>query len=275
MPHYPVSPSKMGDRGTLIHWAKNPKGTLVLFVHGFGGHPTQTWEGFPRAVRIEPEFSDADVIFYAYKSVEKQAQYSSDQLFHAIDFITTNNQKVSNEEIENACGIKVNRPLVQYQKVVVIAHSLGGAIARQVAYDAKRLGRPWADNLKLVLFAPAHMGAKIADLFFRRIGPLSAMFNLIAHISKAVSLDLERESLFMKNLRKNTREWLIKTGPFPPQGPSPLIADVVLHAEGDGIIDQTRFCYDPPAYLIPDFDHVELCKPSVCPASLAIVKNHI
>ena len=68
-----------------------------------------------------------------------------------------------------------------YDQVVVIAHSLGAVIARQALLNAWKQHEPWCGEIRLVLFAPAHKGARVQELVESvRVGKWLSLFTAAA-----------------------------------------------------------------------------------------------
>src|SRR5215217_7502595 len=72
LPHYPRAEMRWGnDKGWMSgsHALINRGsaiGTAIVFLHGFGGSATGTWEQFPTLLATLPEAANTDVFFLGY-----------------------------------------------------------------------------------------------------------------------------------------------------------------------------------------------------------------
>src|SRR5215208_985573 len=56
--------------GSKIYWSREPGGSAMIFVHGFIGHPTKTWNDFPKFLLSDPRCAGNDIIFFKYRSTQ-------------------------------------------------------------------------------------------------------------------------------------------------------------------------------------------------------------
>lgn len=229
-------------------WARRTPKTCVVFVHGFGGRATATWGDFAEMAMGNPAFAEADLVFLGYHSYSKTTAYNASVLFHALKALA---------EKPLAVLKAVNGPARQsdfaYKNILLVGHSLGGALVREIAMTAKIQGCDWADRLQLALFAPAHLGANIVEVFnlafgFLSWGPIRAGLIQFCPPIK----ELESNSEFVTRLLK-TAEMI--------GDHCTTRAKFVVHAERDRVVHQDSFFNDPPALPYPNTDHVSCCKP--------------
>jgi hypothetical protein len=144
----------------------------------------------------------------------------------------------------------------RYREIIVICHSLGAVIVRFAILQAHDAGRTWISRLKLVLFAPAHMGASVVTLALSVISvlPFLMFASGIVRFKSPLIDQLKKGSDELRVLGEATRKALA-------DGDCDcLVATKVIHAEHEKIVSNIRFCSDPPA--IPfDGDHFSICKP--------------
>ena len=103
--------------------------TLVLFIHGWRGHPRGTWNEFPHLMCQDAAFKNAEVLSIGYPifliganpSMEETASWLADKLA--------------------ANGVS------RYQKIAVVAHSIGGLLARRMVLEQ----RPELRNIGLLI----------------------------------------------------------------------------------------------------------------------------
>jgi hypothetical protein len=138
-----------------------------------------------------------------------------------------------------------------------VAHSLGAIVGRFALLEAYRAGASWVKNTELVLFAPAHCGAKIGPLvcealsIFKIFKPIHAV---ISH-KYQVLRDLEPDSPALKQLANESKKaWDSGNAPF-------VKARKVLVTRTDRVVDNLRFCEDPAPEEISNASHMSICKP--------------
>ena len=74
--HYPgdtLPPQNWFGIMTRAHWARQPATRVIIFVHGFGGDPINTWANFPEVLRGIDDLADCDFVFYGYDGLTDQA----------------------------------------------------------------------------------------------------------------------------------------------------------------------------------------------------------
>jgi len=123
---------------------------LIFFVHGLGGHPTQTWGRFPELVANDVDLSATfEVGFFEYPT----------SLFH-VPFITKN---PSVNRLAEGLRTILDLRYPQHSRIVIAAHSLGGLVARRYLCNEVAAGRPLRVS-NLVLFAVPNSGASLANI---------------------------------------------------------------------------------------------------------------
>jgi pimeloyl-ACP methyl ester carboxylesterase len=141
-----------------------------------------------------------------------------------------------------------------YDDILIVAHSLGAVIARRALVDAAR--RPWASRVKLILFAPAHRGARVAQLALEAASPMAFLrfFGTLVRFQSPLIDSLQKDSLTLNGLIKDTERAIAA-------GHKHLIAAKVVLAEYERIVENETFCDDPPPVAIPRTTHMSVCKP--------------
>ena len=229
---------------------------LVIFVHGYGGNAITTWKSFFTLLRNDPSFFDKDVIYYGYKSKEYQAAD------HAGDFYDFLNDHALSSASSSYFIMALDERSFEkrkYEKVTIVAHSLGAIVTREAlktAYDNKR---DWLPTTQMMLFAPAHLGANILPLVFYTLD----IFNLTRLIGSyfkyktPVLNDLEKGSDILKKIMSETKELLQN------QNGSFTKAKCVVHAKGDRVVENLKFNEDRDAKRIEGKSHSKVCKPTL------------
>ncbi|MGO7287063.1 hypothetical protein ACCT25_32715, partial [Rhizobium ruizarguesonis] len=151
-------------------------------------------------------------------------------------------------------NVQVERYL-QYEKIILVGHSLGGVMVRDVAVNAGLAGRMWSNHIRLVLFAPAHTGArilKLAGLGFGFVPAIGAAKALAIALSPVLD-DLDQNSQYLAGLVARA----IQLGKC-----SASTAVFVAHASNDDVVYHNQFSGDDPVSTpYGRVGHVGCCKP--------------
>lgn len=235
-----------------------PAKNLLVFIHGFNGKAVLTWNKFPSKLAADASFAETDIIFYGYKSLQRNrnaGNYASDLLIflkQEIDAIPAPG---------NIARIAGEKKLTQrngYEKIILVAHSLGAIVLRKALMNAKADTVPWLEKVQMLLIAPAHLGAKVDKLIFGvldiiLIGKLLA--NGLSYFYPVLE-DLKEKSVLLDDLKDDTRMYLqINQGDFTK-------AKIVIHSDPDGIVTNGRFESDPQEITVNGSSHTEVCKPN-------------
>lgn len=239
-------------RNSTAWWAAEPSGTAVLFVHGFGGSSVGTWSEFEQ--RLPSEAPTADLLFYGYDGIRTQAQTSAIRLRQLIN----NWMSAPDLFVNGTLPPRLHRSgQLAYQRLVIVAHSLGAVVARKALLDAFRSNSPWLQYVRLALFAPAHRGASVQDLVKATLGGwawFKAALGLAQHATVLQDLDPERP--FLRALVEDTQRALVEPGG------ATLRAQVVAIAPHDRIVYNVDFAVDDAvAVVIENTNHTSICKP--------------
>ena len=147
-------------------------------------------------------------------------------------------------------------PTFKYVEIIIVAHSLGAVITRWAMLQARDGAKSWLPNLKLVLFAPAHMGASIVKLALSVVSglPFLALATGVLRFKSPLIDQLNKGSDELRALQNDTKRALAAGNC------DYLIAKKVIHAEYETIVSNMHFCSDPPAIPFVG-DHFAICKP--------------
>src|SRR5688500_13432064 len=147
------------DTGTTALWAVNPNRTLLVFVHGFGGSATGTWVAFPELLDVSSKARHCDCVFYGYDGFRTRAYVSALKLLAFLDRLCTDTANTINATLPSVAPKRAAD--FAYDKIIIVAHSLGAIVSRQALVSAHKSGAAWAAKVDLVFFAPAHSGADL------------------------------------------------------------------------------------------------------------------
>lgn len=238
--------------GSSAFWCLDTPGTLVIFLHGFTGAAEATWHNASAYIRGDALFAGADVLFVGYDSVRSRAKVISRSVLDLFRRLLSDPAEFSNRYIYHG---RKREPFL-YERVVVVAHSLGGAIMRQVALDLARANDVYADHLHLVLFAPAHKGSNVlqnAGGVVEGPGLLGAL--RAGALYKAPILeDLRPKSEFLRDVEAGTLTRLTR-GRLRC-----LVAAKVSIGQYENIVEPGDFAQDPPFYTVDRRNHTDVCK---------------
>jgi pimeloyl-ACP methyl ester carboxylesterase len=112
---------------------------LLIFLHGWRGDRDTSWQQFPKFVCEDPEFRDVEVWSLNYPT-----------------FIFTSNLLLDQTAGWINDRLRANGALKQYRRVIIVAHSVGGLIARRMLLER----RPELSRVVLLIeIATPHEGA--------------------------------------------------------------------------------------------------------------------
>ncbi|WP_432473321.1 esterase/lipase family protein [Amphritea sp. HPY] len=251
--YLPVTLSDGKD--TQAYWSKNPSGHALIFVHGFAGNSVATWQSFPIMLQALDECEGCDLIFYGYDSKHTRSRDSAIDVRDFLQKLSTNPLSVINSSLppEDA-----RRNAFAYSRITVVAHSLGAIVTREALRQGYSNQAKWAPMTNLVLFAPAHSGANIIELFKSSILFPCAMLVSTAQLLGwyIVLQDLEPNCRTLNDLLNMTNFAISNSNA------ATLVAKKVLVAGNDRVVDPALFPNDPPPRRIPGTNHQNICKPN-------------
>lgn len=146
---------------------KDNNSNLILFIHGLNGS-NETWKNevtqntFPELLLKDSEIkNNFDIAYFEYYTslVNAKERFVILKTLFSKDKSTPKNISVS--EIADVLKTRMNHQLDEYNSIVIIAHSMGGIIAKSVILDYAEDGN---SRIKLFLsLAVPHLGSNLAD----------------------------------------------------------------------------------------------------------------
>lgn len=252
-----------GPPWTLYLAHRDPR-RLVVFVHGFRGKATKTWQEFENSGVNGDWWRESDLLFVAYnstgESIESVAIWLRERLH---DFYPQ-----PPATLIEANGERVRDNRGTYQELYLVGHSLGGVVIRRVLADAAQL---WSERISLGetgspppplnavvrLFSPASAGFQAAG----RLGMLHASLGwagveIFLRRSSAYS-DLQPESVFLTSTRHRTEEFVKQD----ESAFASLRAHIVWAGREDVVVSD-RYETDHVPAAARGKNHRSVCKPS-------------
>lgn len=239
------------DDVEMILSCSDAKNALV-FTHGYGGDSIDTWSEFNHFVHQRNSFASYDVYFFGYDSIYSDLSASAALFRQFLEAIQNNTANT----LANVLPLNTTR--TGYEKIKIVAHSLGAVISRRALVDATLANSPWVQDIEQVFFAPAHKGASVVDLFTSRsnaLGKFGALFSGLLTFKSPLINQLKSNSAELKQLEDDVKN--LTSGSMNQH----LIAKEVVIAQYENIVINTRFFGDPPPDTIAKTDHRSVCKP--------------
>jgi len=111
----------------------------------------------------DSDYALDDLVFYGYESRRQSANASAGLLYKRC-----NELLARPDRYQTALGDQRRHDFC-YERVIIIAHSLGAPVVRTMLLRAQKDGAEWLDKVALVFFAPATAGAR-AEAIGRLVG---------------------------------------------------------------------------------------------------------
>ena len=240
-------------KGTSAIWARNPNGKAVVFIHGYGGDALTTWNEFNKHLPESPGFEQYDFIFYGHDGLYTTTTASATLFCEFLNQLFTQPLTIINPSLSLAAA---RRQEFQYSKIILAAHSLGAVIGRWSLLFARDRRYTWMNKTTLVLYAPAHMGARVVRLALEsRLGILSSVVSSFIRFSSPLIDELAPGSQELQALQQKTLA-AINAGDSPY-----LIAKKVVFAAKERIVTNLPFPQDPAPITFAGTTHHSVCKP--------------
>jgi pimeloyl-ACP methyl ester carboxylesterase len=234
------------------YYAVRARRRALVFLHGFRGESIGTWSQFERLIFTNPAFREFDCFFVGYDGIYASLVSSSKRFYQFLDDLLG-----PTPSSRSRLCVPDDREL-PYSEVIVVAHSMGSVVVRMSLLEADEDSQPWASNVSIVLYAPAHFGARVLPYISTVLDNtfLRAVVPLVKYKCHPID-ELKPGSPFLTSLA-------VKVNATLNADPSKafLIARRVIHAHNDNVVEgrHLRFCNDPKAEWI-DGNHESISKP--------------
>lgn len=242
------------DKDVQALFAVQPDRKAVLFIHGFSGDAIKTWSDFHQLLPECPKCIGRDLFFYGYDGLRSDMNASA-AIFRSFlnRLLGTTRQFLA----ENLPPSAQRAGEFEYDELVIVAHSLGAVIARRALLDATKQSSNWVTRTKMVLYAPAHKGARVVDLALETVSsfPFAKFFGAVSRFASPLIDQLKPNSTALKQLLDDTLK--ARLGGANPH----LVASKVVIADHEYIVENETFGEDPPPDAIADTSHTSVCKP--------------
>lgn len=215
----------------------------------------ETWSEFPTELRTAPELAGWDFFFFGYDGMHTEAVSSAFSLRKFLNDLSSDPTALFKNSDSSKTSTRRHPP--RYDRIILVAHSLGALVARRAMLDALNCPKQasWPERTELILFAPAHNGAKIITLVSETIGAFRGVLTAVNFLGKLIVLeDLREGSRTLINLKDDLKRLF-------DGGQASLRARLVVTAKNDAVVRN--------ATLYPDFSpeelvasHQSVCKPN-------------
>ena len=247
-------------KGFRAYWATRPKGTAIVFVHGFNGEAVGTWSLFERFLPQDPRCAGCDLVFFQYDSVYTNCAISASELHTLLTRLSTDRATLVDETLGSSG--RPPRP-VKYKRVLLIAHSMGAVVARKALLRMYRNRNKdlWAKTIILLLFAPAHLGAHVTHLV-SLLGIIPYVGQMLPFVRYKIPALTElginergQMSRSLEDMRTDTKEAL-------ERGAFYLRARKVIFGTADKVVVPGEYCDDENFDSVAGREHKDICKPT-------------
>jgi pimeloyl-ACP methyl ester carboxylesterase len=267
--HFPMGQLRWaGDNGWMPRsralLCRNSAHIAVVFIHGWGGSAGDTWETFPAEIRSMPQASKADVFFIEYGSLKDTVEFCAAQMqLFLNDVLHRPLESIVNPSLPRS---EQREPESFYERVVLVAHSMGAVIARRAVLNLERdaLSDEDRGRFTFLFFAPAHKGSEVAALI--QSGLCLDWLPGASLLGKALTMyyrsleDLTVGSQFLQKLEADSRS--ARESRAEEGAEFQYLRAHVYHAQEDKVVVQVGFDDDHPLKPVMRHNHRSICKPN-------------
>lgn len=226
---------------------KEDSDSVILFIHGLGGKST-TWSYF--ATMLKDNWVEEDSFDFKYDEY-----YSLHHWVHNIwglRHLLMAGKIIFGPNIANL-AIHLNKYLedecISFDNVIIIAHSMGGLVARKYILDKFKVEKNAGKVRSLITYATPHDGSVIAN--YSRLVFYILTGSMLSRKNKQVK-DLAKNSSFIKSLNSEWRDLRI----------SDHIDFMRLVGINDAIVDinSSAYLHDDNSKWV-SHDHMSIIRP--------------
>jgi pimeloyl-ACP methyl ester carboxylesterase len=238
--------------------------TCIVFVHGFFGNVTTTWEYFPDLCDNENVpgadiLEQSDLYFFDYPAHKAFVKESANRLAQFLGCLFPEPAMdlfYFREEDRRS----IREPWLAYRRLLLVGHSLGAVVVRECIENQFRAFSshqppPWISICEIRLFAAAHLGFKpsgFKELLFK-LAPRE--FTSLPAIWRAYS-DLQSTSSVLVDLKKRTE----KLAAVRPE--LKCTSALLLYGTREDVVVPGDFDCDYTIEWQDDSNHTQVCKPA-------------
>ena len=124
-------------------------GPLVLFVHGFTATSLDTWGDWFDRISKESDFANYRIDSFSYQT--------------AVISLPFGIRIPTISEIASGLSTEINHRYKEHSAIFIVAHSMGGLIARQFVLGEMKSGRP-VGRYRLIMYGTPNDGVALANL---------------------------------------------------------------------------------------------------------------
>ena len=195
---------------------------LLVLVHGWNGDTRDTWQAFPSLIRSDASFTSFDLWAINYPTFQVRRNLGIDQMARWL------NETMVRKGYYD-----------KYQEIYVIAHSMGGLIAREMLL-VNRLSRDNQAYKSLIEIATPHQGANPGTLLS------------VLGLSRGFSDDLTPGSPMLRALHEKWNSLKDRPPTYCLSSPHDLVV-----TQDSAVFQCDEFLY------YPEWGHIEMVKPSL------------
>ena len=236
-------------RKSVAYWALARPNQVVIFIHGFRGSADGTWGRAADLARRSPCLTSSDLIFFDYPCARKQVPRLAADVVELLDWLTAGDALQGGHAFLH----QLRGGKTEYDRFLIVAHSLGAVVARRALLDGVKASRSWIDKIHFILFAPAHLGARVKTLVDLTLGKIPFPVDALLKAYYPVLDELEPGSTTLKLIYDESVA-------LYPALCSQVKARAVAMADDEQVVDTNAFFQDPTAVPIKKTDHISVVK---------------
>jgi pimeloyl-ACP methyl ester carboxylesterase len=278
-----------------------PKRTAAVFIHGFDGDPSGTWQHLQSMLDLmavcHPWILHTDFYFYGYTNFDTLLQANAQECLAfirrvfpspRIELFNTSvlGWSFSTDQLQQRLSAE-RQVLVpdKYERLLLVGHSLGGALLRLAVWEAFRdavnanppaIGQQYPDpkfdgrlidtdqflSADLCLFAPAHLEISESSV----LGVIARILRKIPYFGEvllgAIGLALPVFPTVSGGDQVLSDVRNYTEGAWDQHRYVPALRARIMWGGSDRIVNAWGFKHDSPVEYVNGVGHMTICKPS-------------